>query len=118
MNKFILLLVLILSVNILGARIKQPRQIIQPQVVILPKLYTWNQKTDKYEIILNKKGDLTKRYPGGIYVQKFNSRSSTPLYEPVHKPKQLQVNLSKRISHKNNRNNYISYCNRLECFEN
>ncbi|CAG8652167.1 21362_t:CDS:2 [Cetraspora pellucida] len=37
-----------------------------------------------------KNGDLTKLYPGGIYIQKFNSQSSTPIYEPVHKPKQLQ----------------------------
>ncbi|CAG8814956.1 22313_t:CDS:2, partial [Cetraspora pellucida] len=63
-------------------RIKRSREVIQPQIVVLPKLYTWNQKTDKYEVILKKNSDLTKLYPSRIYVQKFNSKSSTPIYEP------------------------------------
>ena len=37
----------------------------------LPRLYTWNLWKGRYEQILNKKGGLTKNYPGGIYLQQF-----------------------------------------------
>ncbi|CAG8754319.1 14208_t:CDS:2 [Cetraspora pellucida] len=91
------------------ARTKRSREVIQPQIVVLPKLYTWNQKTDKYEVILKKNGDLTKLYPGEIYIQKFNSQSSTPIYELVHKPKQLQSQVLKRKTQRKNQN-LITYC--------
>ncbi|CAG8551930.1 12951_t:CDS:2 [Cetraspora pellucida] len=53
-------------------------------------------------------GDLTKFYPDGIYVQKFNSKSSTPMYEPVHKPKQLYL---KRKLPRKKQKEFITYCN-------
>jgi len=37
----------------------------------LPRLYTWNLWKGRYEQILNKKGGLTKNYPGSIYLQQF-----------------------------------------------
>src|SRR5437868_15249091 len=47
----------------------------------LPKLYTWNFKKQKYERILNKNGEITKKYNRGIFLLE-NS-----IYKPVHKKK-------------------------------
>ena len=34
----------------------------------LPKLYTWNFKKQKYERILNKNSEITKKYNGRIFL--------------------------------------------------
>jgi hypothetical protein len=60
-------------------------------VNVLPRLYTYNFRNGQYEPILNKNGQITKRYPGGIYVQRFSTSSITPRYDPVHKPKSANV---------------------------
>ncbi|CAG8852816.1 16765_t:CDS:1, partial [Gigaspora margarita] len=60
-------------------------------VNVLPKLVTYNFRNGQYQPILNKNGQITKRYPGGIYVQKFFANNASPRYEPVHKPKSAAV---------------------------
>ncbi|CAG8704024.1 5732_t:CDS:1, partial [Scutellospora calospora] len=69
----------------------------------LPKLYTWNILKGRYEQILNKRGGLTKNYPGGIYLQQFQGRSATPSYLPVHKPKAKNVQPNLRGFAKNHK---------------
>ena len=88
MNFLFLLFLFVLGINCV-------QQNIQPQVIVeertLDQLYTWNFKKRRYERILNKNGKTCKSYPGGIYIQKFRGSSSTPKYEPVHKPKGANV---------------------------
>src|ERR1051325_5890890 len=77
---------------------------VEPTVMIgsrLDKLYTWNFRVGQYVPILNRNGQITKRYPGGIYLQKFYGTSTTPRYVNMHKPKgantkQSRVTKSKR----------------------
>ncbi|CAG8769373.1 3303_t:CDS:2, partial [Racocetra persica] len=57
----------------------------------LPKLYTWDFKTGQYKMILNKNGQVTKNYKGGIYVHYGNT------YESVHKPKVANVKTPRNL---------------------
>ena len=56
-----------------------------PQGLILDTLVTYDYKKKRFIQILNKNGNPTKRYPGGIFVQKLYGGHLQPRYEPVHK---------------------------------
>src|SRR5690242_18366816 len=56
-----------------------------PQGLILDKLVTYEYKKKRYVQILNKNGSPTKRYPGGIFVQRLYGGHLQPRYEPVHR---------------------------------
>lgn len=72
---WILFLSLVLGLNGDGGG----REMVLDNVVVhLPGLYTKN-KRGRYVRILNKDGRMTKKYDGGIYLQKGN------LIRPVHK---------------------------------
>src|SRR5437773_1824087 len=60
----------------------------------LPKLYTWNFKKQKYERILNKNGEITKKYNGGIFLLENN------VYKPVHKKKEQAPTRTRNYSSK------------------
>ena len=47
----------------------------------LPKLYTWNFKKQKYERILNKNSEITKKYNREIFLLE------NGIYNPVYKKK-------------------------------
>ena len=76
---------------------------VEPTVMIgsrLDKLYTWNFRFGRYVPILNRNGQITKRYPGGIYLQKFYGTSATPRYVNVHKPKGANTKQPRVIKNK------------------
>src|SRR5437868_3545997 len=83
MKKIIVYIILTLFLRYVNAQ-NDVAVYIEPR---LSKLYTWDFNRGRYQMILNKNGQITKNYPGGIFLQKFYGKSTTPTYIPVHKPK-------------------------------
>ncbi|CAG8831582.1 9310_t:CDS:1, partial [Cetraspora pellucida] len=63
---------------------EDPEPVI-PQRIVLDTLVTYNYKKKKYVLILTKNGEITKRYPGGIFVQHLYGGHLEPRYVPVHR---------------------------------
>jgi hypothetical protein len=84
MKKIILLLILFRILLVIAVEKEIDDILIVPRTRSrsnLPKLYTWNFKKKKYERILNKNGDITKKYNGGIFLLE------NDVYKPIHKAK-------------------------------
>ncbi|CAG8789954.1 17638_t:CDS:1, partial [Racocetra persica] len=58
----------------------------------LPKLYTWDFKTEDYKLILNKNSQITNNYKGSIFVCYENT------YEAVYKAKSANVKAPKIVT--------------------